>query len=220
MKKYLTKPEFKDKKTFVGISFSSIATNESAVAVLDNNLNLLLMDKLYSFHDVHHFLENFQGVKNSMIAVSMAKNEIMISSKWKYLSRIYHPVNLNSKIANRDAWTDRFSKKGTDLFESLKENGYSIYRFDVHNAKTAFGCNEAFLDRTPADCKALQTGLKHKLNLDELPSNMLPVSELEAILGAYTAYSFARDIENKKCKKLFQFHNLDVIGFRQGVCGI
>ena len=155
-----------------------------------------------------------------MIAVSMAKNEIMISSKWKYLSRIYHPVNLNSKIVNRDAWTDRFSKKGTDLFESLKENGYSIYRFDIHNAKTAFGCNEAFLDRTPADCKALQTGLKHKLHLNELPSNMLPVSELEAILGAYTAYSFARDIENKKCKKLFQFHNLDVIGFRQGVCGI
>lgn len=218
MKNYTTKPEFRDKKTFVGISFSSISSTESAVAVLDDKLNLILMDKLYTLHDVDYFLKNFQGAKNAMIAVSMAKNEVMISSRWKYLSRIYHPVNLNSHLANRDCWADRFSKKGTDLFKNLKDEGYSIFRFDIHNAKLAFGCNEAFLDRSPADCKALQTGLKFKLNLENLPSNMLPVAELEAVLGAFTAYSFAKDIENKKCKKLFEFHDLDVIGFRQGVC--
>ena len=217
MNKYFSKPEFNDKKTFVGISFSSITSNESAVAVLDDNLNIILLDKLYTWHDIDYFLHNFQGAKNSVIAVSMAKNEVMISSKWKYLSRVYHPVNLNSHLQNRDSWADRFSKKGTDLFKHLKDDGYSIYRFDIHNAKTAFGCNEAFLDRSPADCKALQTGLKYKLNFDNLPNNMLPVSELEAVLGAYTIYSFAKDIENKRCKKLFEFHNLDVIGFRQGV---
>ena len=217
MNKYFSKPEFNDKKTFVGISFSSITSNESAVAVLDDNLNIILLDKLYTWHDIDHFLHNFQGAKNSVIAVSMAKNEVMISSKWKYLSRVYHPVNLNSHLINRDSWADRFSKKGTDLFKHLKDNGYSIYRFDIHNAKTAFGCNEAFLDRSPADCKALQTGLKYKLNFDNLPNNMLPVSELEAVLGAYTIYSFAKDAENKRCKKLFEFHNLDVIGFCQGV---
>ena len=46
---------------------------------------------------------------------------------------------------------------------------------------------------------------------------MLPVAELEAVLGAYTAYSYAKDSKNEKCKKLFEFHDLDVIGFRQGV---
>lgn len=217
MKKYISKPEFKNKVTFVGISFSSIATNESAVAVLDDRLNILLLDKLFTLHDIDDFLKNFQGVNNSMITVSMAKNEIMISSRWKYLSRVYHPVNLNSHLKNRDSWADRFSKKGTDLFKYLKKEGYSIYRFDIHNAKTAFGCNEAFLDRTPADCKALQTGLKYKLNINQLPSNMLPVSELEAILGAYTGFSFAKDFEHKKCKTLFNFHDIDVIGFNQGV---
>lgn len=217
MNKYFSKPEFNDKKTFVGISFSSITSNESAVAVLDDNLNIILLDKLYTWHDIDYFLHNFQGAKNSVIAVSMAKNEVMISSKWKYLSRVYHPVNLNSHLINKDSWADRFSKKGTDLFKHLKDDGYSIYRFDIQNAKTAFGCNEAFLDRSPADCKALQTGLKYKLNFDNLPNNMLPVSELEAVLGAYTIYSFAKDTENKRCKKLFEFHNLDVIGFRQGV---
>lgn len=111
MMKYITKPQFKDTKTFVGISFSSIATNESAVAVLDNNLELLLMDKLYSMHDVIHFLKSFQGIKNSIIAVSMAKNEIMISSRWKYLSRIYHPVNLNSRIKIRMLGRIDFQKR-------------------------------------------------------------------------------------------------------------
>ena len=217
MHKYFSKPEFKNKKLYIGISFSSISTNESAVAVLDDNLNIILLDKLYTMHDIEHFLKNYQGAKNAVIGISMAKNETMISSKWKYLSRVYHPVNLNSHLQNRDSWADRFSYKGTDLFKHLKNDGYDIFRFDIHNAKTSFGCNEAFLDRTPADCKALQAGLKYKLNLDNLPDNMLPVSELEAILGAYTIYSFAKDINNKKCKKLFEFYDLDVVGFRQGV---
>ena len=217
MKKYCSKPEFKDKKTFIGISFSSIAANESAVAVLDENLNILLLDKLFSLSDVDFFLKNFQGLNNAIVAVSMAKNEVMISSKWKYLARIYHPVNLNSHLLNKEGWADRFSKKGTDLFKFFKQDGCSIFRFDVHNAKMAFGCNEAFLDRTPADCKALQSGLKYKLDMVQLPSNMIPVSELEAVLGAYTAFSYAKDCENKYCKKLFEFYGLDVIGFNQGV---
>lgn len=215
MQNYFSNPNFNEKKTFVGISFSSISSNESAVAVLDDNLNIILLDKLFSMHDVDHFLRNFQGINNSAIAVSMAKNEVMISSRWKYLSRVYHPVNLNSHLKNRDNWADRFSKKGVDLFKNLKNDGYSIYRFDIHNAKNAFGCNVAFLDRTPADCKALQTGLKYKLNLDNLPNNMLPVSELEAVLGAYTIYSYIKDTEHSVCKKLFNFHDLDVVGFKQ-----
>lgn len=217
MNKFITKPEFRDKKTFIGISFSSISSSESAVAIFDEKLNIRLLDKLYSMHDIEHFLKTFQGAKNALIAVSMAKNETMISSKWKYLSRVYHPVNLNSHIKNRDFWADRFSKKGADLFKHIKNEGYSIFRFDIHNAKLAFGCNSAFLDRTPADCKALQTGLKYKLKLDSIPVNMLPVSELEALLGAYTVYSYANDINNEKCKILFHFHDLDVIGFNQGL---
>ena len=207
--------KYKDKKTFIGISFSSIPSTESAVAVIDENLEVISMDKLFSIHDIHNFLTNLQGIKNSIIAVSMSKNEVMIGSKWKYVSRVHHPVNLNSRILNHDGWADRFSKKGTDIFRNLKEEGYDIFRFDIHNAKLAFGCNEAFLERTPADCKALQSGLREKLNMKSLPTNMLPVSELEAILGAYTVFCYSK--QNQKCKKLFDFHGLEVIGFLQGL---
>jgi len=211
-------PQFKDKKTFIGISFSSIPSTESAVAVIDENLNVISLDKLFSMHDIHNFLTTMSGVKNSVIAVSMSKNEVMISNKWKYVSRVYHPVNLNSRIKNTDGWADRFSKKGTDFFRELKTSGYDIFRFDIHNVKMAFGCNDAFLERSPADCKALQYGLREKLNMRSLPTNMLPVSELEAILGAYTVYCYSR--ENQKCKKLFDFHGLEVVGFLQGLCSM
>lgn len=208
-------PKFKDKKTFIGISFSSIPSTESAVAVIDENLNVISMDKMFSLHDIIAFLNSLSGIKNSVIAISMSKNEVMIGSKWKYVSRVYHPVNLNSRIKNLDGWADRFSKKGVDIFKELKSSGYDIFRFDIHNAKMAFGCNEAFLERSPADCKALQYGLREKLNMQTLPSNMLPVSELEAILGAYLIYCYS--MENQKCKKLFDFHGLEVIGFLQGL---
>lgn len=210
--------EYKDKKTFIGVSFSSIPSTESAVAVIDEKLNIISMDKMFSLHDIYNYLLSVTGVKNSMIAVSMSKNEVMISSKWKYVSRVYHPVNLNSNIKNLDGWADRFSKKGIDLFKDLKNSGYDIFRFDIHNAKTAFGCNEAFLERSPADCKALQYGLREKLNMNTLPANMLPVSELEAILGAYLVFCYSQ--ENQKCKKLFDFYGLEVIGFLQGLCSM
>lgn len=208
-------PEYRDKKTFIGISFSSIPSTESAIAVLDENLNIISTDKAFSLHDIINYLNSLSGIKNSLINISMSKNEIMIGSKWKYVSRIYHPVNLNSRIKNNDGWANRFSKKGTETFKELKSSGYDIFRFDIHNAKMAFGCNSAFLERSPADCKALQFGLREKLNMHTLPSNMLPVSELEAILGAYLGYCYA--MENQKCKKLFDFHGLEVIGFLQGI---
>ena len=162
--------------------------------------------------DTEHYiyLKNLQGVKDSLIAVSLPKNEIMISNKWKYTSRIYHAVNFNSPIKSRDGWARRYSHKGVEFFKVLKSQNYDICRFEVANSKHGLGCNEAYLERTPADCKALQTALKMKLGMEELPTNMLPVAQLEAILGAYTAGEafFGND-----AKKLFEYETLDVIGF-------
>lgn len=207
----VTRPEYKNKTTFVGISFSSINTVESAAVVVDENFKIISMQRLNSYHDVEFWLKNLQGVKNTLIAVSMPKNEIMISNKWKYTSRIYHPVNLNSKIKSRDGWARRYSKKGTELFKELKSEGYDIFRFETSNVKRKLACNEAYTERTPADCKALQTAIKYKLNVKDLPHNMVPVAQLEAILGAFTAafaFNGSHDI-----KKLFEYGSLDVLGF-------
>ena len=89
----------KDLKTsFIGISLAGLSTIESAVAVLDKNLNIIMLDKLFSMSDVKYFLDNYPGKQNALILVSVPENEVMISHKWKYSSRTYHPVNLNKKI--------------------------------------------------------------------------------------------------------------------------
>ncbi len=218
------------KVSFIGISLSGLSTIESAVAVLNSDLKVITLDKLFSMNDVKYFIDNFPGKQNSVILVSIPENEIMISTKWKYCSRTYHPVNLNSHMINRDDWTNRFSSRGSDYFKMLSDKGVDIFRFDVDNIKMAFGNGFAFKERTPVDCKALQDTLRMKYNMRELPVNMLPVAQLEAILGAIFAHILtftSGDFDLSQyfrqnsslndcklsCKNLGSFEGLSIWGF-------
>lgn len=197
---------------FAGISLGGLSTTESAAAILDRNLKVIRLEKMFSMGDVKYFLNNFAGKKNAVILVSVPENEIMISSKWKYSSRTYHPVNLNKKMMNRDNWTKRFATRGSDYFKDLNEEGYDIYRFDIDNMKMALSNGYAFKERTPVDCKALQDTLRLKYEMHELPVNMLPVAQLEAILGAFLARNIAVNSPEFQYKQIGTYENLPVIG--------
>ena len=69
-----------------------------------------------------------------------------------------------------------------------------------------------YKDRSPIDCKALQSALKYKFNLRELPSNMIPVSQLEAILGAYLGLIMATNSTEYNCKVKTEYQGIEVIG--------
>ena len=72
----------KDSKvSFIGISLSGLITIESAIAVLDRDLNIITLDKMFSISDIKYFLENFAGKDNAVIMVSIPENEIMLGSK-------------------------------------------------------------------------------------------------------------------------------------------
>lgn len=202
-----------EKLSFVGISLSSTTTTESAAAILDKNLKIITLDKLFSMQDVQFFLDNLPGKKNSIIVVSIPENETMISSKWKFNSRNYHAVNLNSPIKNTDSWATRFSTRGCEYFSELKAKNLDIFRFDIDNAKKSIGYCSPFKDRTPTDCKSIQNTLKMKFGMRELPTNMLPVAQLEAILGACLAQTIANKEENEDYKKLYEYCDIDVLGF-------
>lgn len=199
------------KTSFIGISLASLSTVESAVAVLDSNMKVIMLDKLFSMNDVKYFIDNWAGKQNSIILVSIPENEVMLSSKWKYCSRTYHPVNLDDKLKNLDGWTNRFSTRGSEYFKELNEAGIDIYRFDIDNMKKFFNNGYAFRERTPLDCKALQDTLRIKYDMRELPVNMLPVAQLEAILGAFLAHNIALG-ENFEYKQIGEYEKLPVIG--------
>ena len=200
------------KTTFVGIALSGLSTIESAVAVIDQNKKIIMLDKLFSMTDVKYFLDNFVGKQNSIILVSIPENEVMISSKWKYSSRTYHPVNLNTKLINRDDWTNRFSERGSEYFYELSQKELDIYRFDIDNMKKVMGNCYAYRERTPIDCKSLQDTLRIKYDMRELPVNMMPVAQLEAILGAFLAYNIVDENKEFEPKIIGKYKKLNIIG--------
>lgn len=205
----------KDKETkfsFIGIALGGLSTIESAVALIDRNMHIITLDKVFSISDVKYFLNNFAGKQNAVILISIPENEVMLSSKWKYNSRTYDLVNFDTKMLNREDWTNRYSSRGSEYFKELSDKGIDLYRFDIENMKKVFGNSYTYKERTPMDCKALQDILRIKYNLYELPGNMMPAAQLEALLGAILARMLVIDNPEFKCKIIGEFEELKIVG--------
>ena len=85
----------------------------------------------------------------------------------------------------------RFSTRGCDLIESIKEKGGDVSRFEVYLTRQKFNLYSNFKERSSADCKFLQLALRNEWGFDALPANMMPMSHLEAIIGAILAKEHA-----------------------------
>jgi len=175
------------KNFFVGLSLGSSAATESGVAVLDAFNELILVDKLFSMNDVQHFFDNFSSLTQSEICISLPWDNSMMEGKWRILSKPYQQVSSNTNLKNRDNWTQRYSTRGCDYFLNLKNQGASISRFELYMARQRFNLYSNFKERSPADCKFLQNILKVEYGFNNIPSNMMPAGQLEAIIGALLA---------------------------------
>ena len=195
------------KNYYIGLTLAQTSTIDSGIAVVDRNNDIIFMDKLYTIEDVRFFFENFSSLKDSQICVSMPKDNTLINGKWRLMSKFYQMVNTNDRILNRENWTQRFSNRGCDLLNNLVEQGVSITRFDVYLARQALNLVSHLKDRSPADCKFLQNTLRMNYGFETLPVNMVPMAQLEALVGAV----LARRVDEGKSKTLFKFNNLDVI---------
>jgi len=197
---------------FSGIALSGAGSIESAAAVIDRNMHIISLEKLFSINDVKFFLNNFPGKKNSVMLISIPENETMLGSKWKYTSRTYDLVNFDVKMLNRGDWTNRYSNRGSDYFRELSAQGFDIFRFDIGNMKNGFVSSSVYKDRSPAECRALQSALKAQCSMYELPSNMLPAAQLEAILGAVLARMLCSNAQNVS---LGIYEGLPIAGIKQ-----
>lgn len=200
------------KFSFIGISLAGIGTTESAIAIIDRNNRIIRLDKVFSMNDVKYFADTLPGKQNSVIAVSVPDNEVMISHKWKYNSRTYDLVNFDKKMINKDGWTERFSARGSEYLKELKSEGLDVFRYYTDNMKSFYATPGIFKNRTPVDCKALQDALRYKYDMSELPSNMLPVAQLEALLGAMCVKELTLNTTDCPFKISGEFEGLPVIG--------
>lgn len=200
---------------YVGLSLASGSSMDSGIAVIDEDNKIILIDKLYKMNDIIFFFENFSSLKNSKICVSVPSDRTMLEGKWRILSKPYQLVSTNKLIPNRDNWTQRHSNRGSEYFKELNERGITINRFDIYMTRQSLHLNSCYKDRSPADCKFLQQALKYEWGFDELPVNMMPMSHLEAILGAILAKEYSNNPD--KITSIYKFRDLDVIDIKENL---
>ena len=192
----------------VGLSLAPASSIESGIAVREIATGKLIhLDKLFSMNDISLFFENYPSIKNSVICVSLPWDNTMLEGKWRILSKPYQLIHTNENFANVDNWMQRFSTRGCDLLGSIKERGGDISRFEVYLTRQRFNLYSNFKERSSADCKFLQFTLKNEFGFEELPSNMMPVAQLEAIVGTLLAEEKLKG----NVKTVFRFKGLDVI---------
>lgn len=192
----------------VGLSLGPTSSVESGIAVRETTTGKLIhLDKLFSMSDVNLFFENYPSIKNSIICVSLPWDNTMLEGKWRVLSKPYQMIHTLGNFPNSDNWMQRFSPRGCDLLNLLKDKGAEIYRYEVYLARQKLNLYSNFKERSSADCKFLQSALRSLYNFEELPTNMMPVAQLEAIVGTV----LAQEKLNNNTKKIFDFKNFDVI---------
>lgn len=194
---------------YVGLSLSSGSTLDTGLAVLDEDNNLILIDKFYKMNDIIHFFENFSSLKQSKMCVSLPWDKTMLNGKWRVLSKPYQMVATNPMMPNQDNWTQRYSTRGAEYFKTLTEQGIEVNRFELYITRQSLHLNSCYRERTPADCKFLQQILRYEWGFDELPVNMMPMSQLEAIIGAILAKENSKNPDN--IKVISHFRGLNVI---------
>lgn len=196
---------------YIGLSLASGSTMDSGVAVMDENNQIILLDKFYKMNDIIYFFENYNNLNYSKICASMPWDRTMLEGKWRILSKPYQMVMTNPHIPNRENWTQRYSTRGSDFLKELNEKGIDVNRFELYLTRQSLHLNSCYKERSPADCKFLQQTLKIEWGFDELPNNMMPMSQLEAIVGALLAKEAAKNPENTKV--ISEFKGLNVIDF-------
>lgn len=192
----------------VGISLGATSSIESGVAVKEIASNkLIYVDKLFSMNDITLFFENYPTLKNSIICVSLPWDNTMLEGKWRVHSKSYQLINTLGNFPNTDNWTQRFSTRGCDLLNNLKLNNYDINRFEIYLTRQKLNLYSNYKERSSADCKFLQNLLKTEYGFNDLPNNMMPAGQLEAIVGIILG---EKKILNQTTK-IFEFKNINVI---------
>ena len=195
---------------YIGLSLAASSSVDTGVAIIDDFNNLMYVDKLYTMNDVMHFFDNYPSKKKKKICVSLVWDRTMLNGKWRIFGKQYQLVATNPLMPNRDGWTQRYSTRGCEYFKSLVEKGIDITRFEIYLTRQSMNLNSCYKDRSPADCKYLQQMLRFEYGL-ELPLNMMPMSQLEAIVGAILARENTKNPAN--IKSISTFKDFNVIDF-------
>ena len=196
-------------KYYIGLAMGPASTVETGLAVIEDTEKIILIDKLFKVKDIQFFFDNYSSLKNSVICASLPWDNAMLEGKWRILSKPYQKVTTNKHMPNRENWTQRYTKRGCEYLKELNNKGVDIVRTELYLARQELKLSSYFKERTPADCKFLQNTLKIEHGFEEIPTNMMPASQLEALVCALIAKKY--DTDKEHTKEIFDFCGLKTV---------
>jgi len=199
------------KLCFVGVSLGESGTVETGIAIIDRKKNLLRVDKSYNLSELKTNLASIAPLESIVACVGMPRNMMMLNGKWRISSKNTKSFKLGNFESSKYSWTQRFSDRGSELCKTFQEEGMTVFRYNCDYTKNILQLNAPYRSRSPAACKYLQMIIDKKLNISGLPSNLIPLPAMNAIIGAYTAWKMAIGEENIGYKQIGIHKNLPVV---------
>lgn len=202
---------FDNKFCFVGISLSSSSLNESGIAVLDRNLNLIRTDKIFHIKEIEQYIKNLAPADSMIICVDLPKNSSMVNGKWRMEARYNNAFKLNDITDSSFDWADRFSDRGSDLCETFNSLDMDTLRYYSYFTKNMLKLNPPYKSRSPVACKYLQMIIQNNLRISGISSNLLPLIGLDAIIGAYISWKIWMSRENAGYKYIGEHKQIPIV---------
>lgn len=199
---------------FIGISIGENASCDSGICVINRENEIVRMDKAYSIEELKECVEHIAGKKNSIICIDMPEYYELLEGKWRIVNKATRPLNLDFDYKGKDNWNSRYSDRGSDFYRKLLAEEYNVYRYCSNFTKTILELHPYMKERTPAGCKFLQMAIKEKLGIKNFPPNMMPVSVLDAILGAYIAKIIANGEMGIDYEIGYRYKDIDIISLK------
>jgi len=190
------------KLCFVGVSLGESGSVETGIAIIDREKNLLRVDKSYNLSELKTNLASIAPLESIVACVGMPRNMMMLNGKWRIESKQTRSFKLGNFESSKHSWTQRFSDRGSELCKTFQEEGMEVFRYNCDYTKNTLQINPPYRSRTPAACKYLQMIIDNRLNISGLPSNLIPLPAMNAIIGAYTAWKMATGEENIGYKQI------------------
>ncbi len=183
---------------FVGIDMAPIENLETGIAVLDRDRRLVRMNKLNTDEQLMLFLRNLAPRDNLIVALDVPKS-LSIPSKWRQQQIKMHALQLEAE-ANDGAPSDRFAPRAKAFYQAVDEAGIFMVNFFTPHARLRYDLGIPYRNRSPQGCRALQALLRQRLDIKDVPTNLAPSSVLDAIIGAYAAWSLCHGKEGHDFK--------------------
>lgn len=191
-------PSLGDKWLFVGIDLAPNEMLETGIAVIDRSRNICRMDKLSSNEDIIRSLSSLGPASNLIVALDVPKN-LSIPGRFRQEEVKLHPLRIHrpaSLVLPTERPIDRCSARVWTVLEILEDLGMLTFLYFNYLAKMRYSMFVPFRSRTPQGCRALQSMVKTHLGIQYNSTNLSPSSVLDAMVGAYAAWSIFTERNN------------------------